>query len=193
MWDQGSQTLPQFKFWSTIIEQKLLMTRFVWSPREGGLHVQACDKLCSWFHAMDHTHYACWLPIHVHDMVELAEEHPKLHAEFLKGHFCCRNWLESSASWPRTKPMNIRTKVSRHMVELLDFIRSPKPLQCLSWPDLIECTRVIEGLETVNDPPLTSTTQHEEGHSLQLKNEKDVLSFIMVVELLGNPFLATGQ
>ena len=36
-------------------------------------------------------------------------------------------------------------------------------------------------------------TQHEEGHSLQLKYEKDVLSFIMVVEQLGNPFLATGQ
>ena len=38
---------------------------------------------------MDHTLslYARWLPIHVHNMVELAEDHPQLHAEFLKGHF----------------------------------------------------------------------------------------------------------
>jgi len=41
-----------------------------------------------------------------------------------------------------------------------------------------DCMRVIEEFEAVNDPPLTTTAHHEEGHSLQLKLQKDVLSFI---------------
>ena len=60
----------------------------------------------------------------------------------------------------------------------------------LAGPD---CTRVIKEFEAVNDPPLSSTAHHEEGHSFQLKFQKDVLSFIKVVEQLGNPFLATSQ
>ena len=66
MLNQCSQTVPQFKFWSTIIELELLMARFVWSLREGdfALYVQACDELCGWFHALDHANYARWLPVH---------------------------------------------------------------------------------------------------------------------------------
>ena len=35
MWDKRSKTLNQFKYWSTIMELELLMTRFVRSLREG--------------------------------------------------------------------------------------------------------------------------------------------------------------
>ena len=34
---------------------------------------------------MDHKNYVCWLKVHVHDMVMLAETHPEVHAEFMKG------------------------------------------------------------------------------------------------------------
>ena len=89
MWNQRSLDLPQFKFWSTIIELELLMARFVRSLQEGDflLYVQACDELCAWFHALDHMNYACWLPVHVRDMVELPENHPEVYAEFMKGNF----------------------------------------------------------------------------------------------------------
>ena len=51
------------------------LTCFVRSLREGDfkLHVQACDELCGWFHALDQTNYARWLPVHVRDMVQLVE------------------------------------------------------------------------------------------------------------------------
>ena len=51
------------------------------------LFVQACDELCGWFHALDHTNYARWLLIHVPDMVQPAKKHPKVHAELMKGNF----------------------------------------------------------------------------------------------------------
>ena len=52
MWNQRSQTVPQLKFWSMIIELELHMARFVRSLREGGfpLYVQSSDELCSWLH-----------------------------------------------------------------------------------------------------------------------------------------------
>ena len=48
MWNERSQTVPQFKFWSMIIELELLMTRCMRSLWEGvfPLYVQSCDELC---------------------------------------------------------------------------------------------------------------------------------------------------
>ena len=65
------------------------MTRFVWSLQEGDfpLYVQSCDELCIWFQALDHTNYARWLPVHGIDMVQLAQQNPEVHAEFIKGNF----------------------------------------------------------------------------------------------------------
>ena len=65
------------------------MTRFVRSLRKGyfPLYVQSCDELCSSFHALDHTIYARWLPVHVRDMVQVAKQNPEVHAEFMKGNF----------------------------------------------------------------------------------------------------------
>ena len=63
------------------------MTRFVRSLREGDfpLYVESCDELCSWFHVLDLTNYARWLPVHVRDMVQLAQQNPEVNAEFMKG------------------------------------------------------------------------------------------------------------
>jgi hypothetical protein len=51
----------------------------------------------------------------------------------------------------------------------------------------------VEEFEAVYDPPPSSIAHHEEGHSLQVKFHKDVLSFVDVVVHMGNPFIATRQ
>ena len=81
--------VPQFKYWSIIIDLELLLCHFVRSLREGdfALYVQVCDELCSWCHVMEHTNYTRWLRVHVHDMVQLLKKHPTIHAEFLKENF----------------------------------------------------------------------------------------------------------
>ena len=40
-----------------------------------------------WFFALNHTNYARWTPIHLRDMVSLAEKHPAVHQEFMSGKF----------------------------------------------------------------------------------------------------------
>ena len=51
------------------------------------MYVQVCDELCNWFHALDHTNYARWLPVHVRDMVMLSDTHPEVYDKFMKGNF----------------------------------------------------------------------------------------------------------
>ena len=68
MWNERSQTVPQFKLLSKIIELELVMTRFVRSLREG-----------------DFPLYARWLPVHVRGMIPHAQQNPEVHAEFMNG------------------------------------------------------------------------------------------------------------
>ncbi|KAL8558995.1 hypothetical protein ACOMHN_039751 [Nucella lapillus] len=194
MWNQRSQTLPQFKFWSTIIELELLTSRFVRSLRDGdfALYVQTCDEICGWFHAMDHTNYARWLPIHVRDIVELAEKHPQVHAEFMKGNFVVQKSARKFSLMAKDQAHEQSNKNLQTHGGAVGLYENPEALTLfmLAGPD---CTRVVEEFEAVNDPPLPSTSHHEEGHSLQLKFQKDVQAFIKVVEQLGNPFLVTSH
>ena len=135
MWDEHSQSVPQFKFWSTVIDLELLMARFVRSLREGNfrLYVQSCDGLYGWFHALDHTNYARWLPVHVRDAVELPKKHPQVHAELMKGNFVVQKSARKSASWQRIKRTSSPTKVSRRMAERLGFMKIPKFSHCSCW------------------------------------------------------------
>ena len=49
--------------------------------------METLDSLMPWVFALDHTHYARKLPIHIRDMATLEEKHPALFVEFQKGHF----------------------------------------------------------------------------------------------------------
>ena len=104
------------------------MTRFVWSLREGcfPLYVQLCDELCSSFHALDHTIYARWLPVHVRDMVQLAKQNPEVHAEFMKGNFVVQKFRRKFSLMAKTKPMSNQIRSSRRKAEQLDFTREPR-------------------------------------------------------------------
>ena len=80
---------PQFYYWSIVMELELLMNMFIRSQREGNfnLYVDTLNKLAPWFFALDHVHYAHWLPVHIRDMVALKTMHPSIYSEFQKGHF----------------------------------------------------------------------------------------------------------
>jgi len=45
------------------------------------------SELAPWFHAVHHTHYARWIPVHLKGMAELATKHPDVARKFREGHF----------------------------------------------------------------------------------------------------------
>ncbi|KAJ8416192.1 hypothetical protein AAFF_G00382140 [Aldrovandia affinis] len=80
---QRAENIPQFQYWSIVLELELLMLVFVRSLREASftMYLDTLTELAKWFHAMDHTHYARWIPVHLRDMAELPRAHPRIDHE----------------------------------------------------------------------------------------------------------------
>ena len=62
---------------------------YVRAIREGNFqqYVEALTEIVPWVFALDHTHYARWITVHLRDMVSLKYLHPEIYAEFVKGNF----------------------------------------------------------------------------------------------------------
>lgn len=60
---------------------------FVRSLREADfkLYIDSLSKLVPWFFSLDHIHG--YHAVHLRDMVTLAEKHPAVYQEFLRGNF----------------------------------------------------------------------------------------------------------
>ena len=71
---------------------------------------------------MDHTHYAHWLPVHLRDMVDLAETHPDVAAKFNAGHFTAKKTRHAFSSMALDQ-------VSKVMEVLLDLLKNPSALR----------------------------------------------------------------
>ncbi len=121
---------PKFKFWSMIIELELLMTRFVCGSCEKDfpLYVQSCDELCSWFHALNHSNYC--LPVHVRDMVQLAQKNPEVHEEFMKGNFVVQKSRRKFSMMAKDQTHEQSNKILQTKGGQLDFTRTTRHLCC---------------------------------------------------------------
>lgn len=84
-----SSQVPQFHFWATILNLELLVFCFIRSYRESDfeLYRESLSELIPFFFALDHTHYARWLPVHLRDMLSLERKHPDVFKEFSGGSF----------------------------------------------------------------------------------------------------------
>lgn len=73
--NERAKVSPQFNFWFTILQLELQVMIFVRSLREGDfkLYIESLSQLVPWFFSLDHTNYARWIPVHLRDMVTLAE------------------------------------------------------------------------------------------------------------------------
>ena len=154
MWDEHSQSVPQFKFWSTVIDLELLMARFVRSLREGNfqLYVQSCDELHGWFHALDHTNYARRLPVHVRDAVELPKKHPQVNAELMKGNFVVQKSARKFSLMAKDQAHEQSNKSLQAHGGATGLYENPEALTLfmLAAPD---CARIFEEFEVINDQP----------------------------------------
>ena len=76
----ASEDLPPEKCWATVLQLQLTVLVYVRSLRQGSfqMYLDALTELATWFHAMDHTNYARWIPVHLRDMVTLPTAHPEV-------------------------------------------------------------------------------------------------------------------
>ena len=71
---------PQFKYWSLVMQFQLSILQMVHSLRCENFtkYVESLTKLMPWLFALDHTHYARWLSVHIRDMTMLEHTHPEV-------------------------------------------------------------------------------------------------------------------
>ena len=86
---QKVETCPQFHYWATVLQLELTVLLYVHSLCQASfaMYVNALREIAVWFHALDHTNYALWIPVHLRDMVELPITHPEIAEEFRAGNF----------------------------------------------------------------------------------------------------------
>jgi len=89
---------PQFDYWATVLQLELTVLVYVRSLRQGSfqMYLDAFTELATWFHAMDHTNYARWIPVHLRDMVTLPTAYSEVAKEFEAGSFTIQAVLRHS-------------------------------------------------------------------------------------------------
>ena len=86
--EQAKQSL-MFNYWLKSLSLEILLLLYIRSIREGNfqLYIEALSKIVPWMFALDHVHYSRWLPIHIRDMISLANKHSEILEEFHAGKF----------------------------------------------------------------------------------------------------------
>lgn len=82
----------QFRFWDVALELELNVLLSERSFRTGDfeLYLTALKKIVPWFFALNRTHYARWIPVHIRDLINMETLHPSLYEEFKAGRFVAR-------------------------------------------------------------------------------------------------------
>jgi hypothetical protein len=80
----------------------LIMLQFIKAYIMGDwqLHLFTTVDMAPYFHAMDRTNYARWLPVYIADMRHLQKNHPDVYAEcVLIGHSVTRTKQPFTSVW----------------------------------------------------------------------------------------------
>ena len=172
---------------------------FVRSHREANfeMFVTCLKCIIPWMFALDHVHYARWLPVYLRDLETLDEFAPSLFKHFLDGHFTVKktnNNFSNIAIDQAHEQNNKLVKIDGGAVGILD---SPRAL--LKWA--VVTPEISSILEKFDNQMITSL--HEEHEDAQLHHEdtkpfeemfrKDVNQLYEELKSRGNPFLANGD
>ena len=178
---------PQFQYWAIAMQLELCMLVLVRSLCQGSfeMYLDALAELVPWFHALDHTNYARWVPVHLRDMIELSTKHPEVAAEFHHGNFTIQK--TNRVFLLLQEQHNAHVKGDGGAVGLTN---NPNALR--SW--MIagpEVARVIEEFHAQQNhcKGKVKTLHHDQIPSVQSAYARDVRSLVNAFEDLGNHFL----
>ena len=189
-----AQEHPQFYYWSVILELELLMNMYIKSLREGNfkLYINTLNQLVPWCFALDHVHYARWLPVHIKDMVALKTMHPSVYHEFQKGNFVVQRstrGFSCMALDQSHEQSNKCIKGDGGVVGLTED-HSARRRWMLAGPEITGVVAEFE--ESMGDDSVT-TSHHEQTPHHQATFAKDTNCLIATFNELGNPFLECSK
>ena len=186
-----AKDIPHFQYWATVLELEMLVLVYVRSLRQASfvMYLAALTELVPWFHALDHTAYARWIPVHLRDMAVLPMKHPGVAREFGAGNFTERKTKNVFSSIPidqAHEQNNALIKGDGGAVGLTD-----NPSALLRW--MIagpEVARAIEELGVGHQHwgRREDTRHRDQTPSVQTSFAKYVRSLVSLIEEISNPF-----
>ena len=185
-----SASCPHFHFWYIILQLELMVMIYVRAIREGNflLYTNALKKLVPWFFALNHTHYARWIPVHLCDMARLETAHPYVYGQFMKGNFTVKKTMHNFsfiALDHAHEQNNASVKGDGGAVGLTEN-RTALRRWMVSGPEM---ARVIGEFEAASEERKKADTRHhEQTRFAQKAFARDVRALTGVIQEMSNPF-----
>lgn len=182
---------PLFAFWSITLQLELTILAFVRSIRDRNfeLYVNSLRALVPWFFALDHIHYARWTPVHIRDMVTLAELHPSVAAQFQLGNFTVQKTKRAFSAISVDHAHEQANKLIKEEGGAVGLTESEQALRrwMVAGPEI---SRMLNDFENATE--MDTARHHEQTAAHQKSFLNGLKSLIGTFQELGNPFCDSG-
>ena len=174
------------QFWFTVIEMEILLFMFVRSLRQADfdLFVRSLRDIIPWMFALDHVHYARWLPVFLEDLLALPSEQRHTFECFLKGYFTIKksNRDFSNIGIDQAHEQNNKlVKIDGGAIGILEN-ESALITWAVSGPVIADILQNLDGNDFV-------LLHHENTDAFEKSFQKDKTAFTNAFLEFGNPFL----
>lgn len=188
-----AEVSPQFHYWYMVMHLESLVLVYVRSLRDVNfsLYVPVLKALAPWFFALNHTHYARWVPVHIRDMTTLHQRLPQVAKEFEQGSFIVHKTTRPFSAIAIDHAHEQNNKIVKGDGGAIGLMQNPRAL--LRWMVAgPEIARAIDSFEAVcldNNTGKNQVRHHEHTPSAQVSFASEVRALVQVIEDLGNPFM----
>ena len=152
------------------------------------LYKESLFVLIPYFFVLDHMNYACWLPIHLRDMIALETLHPIIYQEFSIGNFVVRKTENSFSSIAIDQAHEQNKSVVKVDGDAIDLTEDPSALMrwMVAGP---EVSKLVEEYSSVSGiSPNKKSKHHDEAHATQKDFLQKVKRPQAILAEMGNPF-----
>ena len=182
-----------FLYWDTVFNLELAGLIFVRAHHEKNfpLYLDSLKKIVPWFFALDHYHYARWVPVHIHDMENLPTS---IYNEFYEnGHWVIQKTKNCFSAMPIDQAHEQNNALVKGSDGAIGLMQNPVAFRkwLLARPEQGWLIEEFEKqfLESKDD----DNFHHDEGNSTQTSFKSQVLSLVEAFEDMGNPFLDESE
>ena len=135
-------------------------------------------RLVIWFFIFDHYHYACWISVHLHDLLALPQYAPLLHKHFMDGYFTFQKTDRQFSLLGLDQVHEQNNAVMKGMGGVTSSVNKEDESSLARWGLCIhELASIIEEYEheeTELDSPHEAQHHHEDTMAFQKRFSADV-------------------
>ena len=152
------------------------------------MYVDVLTHICPWMFALDHVHYARWLPVFIKTLRELDVRHPEIYNEFMNGKF-----VTQKSNKPFSSLSDDHIQCNRNVKDhggTVGIMTNPTSLVrwMVAGPEISRMVKEYEDLVGIVADGDTQYSHHEDTKAFEKRFQNDVRSLVQVIEDEGNPF-----